>query len=89
MGGILTTMENPPDNHDELLSRCELHLAFVGCGLFVELVRRLNPLIIVKEYMDIKTIELGCLTFEEEETLNYIIYQGLGKALGSSDVPTV
>ena len=34
---------------------------------------------------DIKTIELGTLTFDEGETLNSVIYQGLGKAIDPSD----
>ena len=87
-GGIWTMMENLPDHHDELLSHCELHLAYMGHGLLVELVRRKHLLIIVNQDMDVKTIELGCLTFDEEETLNYIIYHGLGKALGSGDEPS-
>ena len=80
-GGIWTMMENLLDHHDELLSPCELQLSYMGHGLFVELVRRKHPLIIVNKDMDVKTIKLGCLTFDEEETLNYIIYHGLGKAL--------
>ena len=31
-GGIWLTMENPPDTHNELLSHCELHLAYMGWG---------------------------------------------------------
>ena len=87
-GGILTMMENPLDHHGELLACCELHLAYMGHGLFVELVRRKHPLIIVNQDTDVKTTELACLTFDEEETLNYIVYHGIGKALGSGDEPS-
>ena len=81
-GGIWSTMENPPGSHDELLAHCDLHLVYMGRRQFVELVKRKHPLIIVNEDTDIKTIELGHLMFDELETLNYVIYRGLGMALG-------
>ena len=78
-------MDNPPDNHQEILNRCEYHLAYLGLDNFIELVKRQHPLIVVESTEDIKTIELRCLTFDEEETLNGIIFQGLGRAIDPED----
>ena len=81
---IWTTMKNPLPNHEELVSRCTFHLAYMGRGLFVELVPQQHPLIIVENTMDmdIKVIELGVITFDENETLNRVIKKVLGVALG-------
>ena len=38
-GKIWTTMESPPDDHSDLISKCLIHVAYVGRGLFVELVK--------------------------------------------------
>ena len=37
-GGIWTTLKMVPNNH-EVISRCLIHLAYLGMGMFVELVR--------------------------------------------------
>ena len=84
---IWTSMDNPPDNHQYLLDRCEYHLVYLGCGSFVELVKRQHPLIVVESNDDIKTIELRCLTFDEEDTLNSVIYRGLGRAINHGKKP--
>ena len=78
-------MDNLPDNHQDLLDRCEFHLGYLGCGIFIELVKRQHPLIVVDSTEDIKMIELRCLTFDEEETLNSVIKRGLGRAIGLGD----
>ena len=87
-GGMWSTLENPPVSYEELIARCELHLAYMGQGQFVELVERKHPLIMVNQDQDkdIKTIEVGSLTFDELETLNYVIYRGLGMAVGSGKI---
>ena len=35
-----TTMNNPPDDHNQLLECCEYHLIFLRQGNFVEMVKR-------------------------------------------------
>ena len=79
-------MNNPPGDHDLLIERCEYHLVFLGRGNFIELVERQRPLIIVKSNEDIKTVEIGCLTFDEDEILNSVIFRGLGKGLDPMEV---
>ena len=36
-GNLWTTINTVSSDHDELLSKCEIHLAYVGNGLFCEL----------------------------------------------------
>ena len=83
-----STLENPPVSHEELIVCCELHLAYMGQGQFIELVERKHPLIMVNQDqdVDIKTIEVGTLMFDELEMLNYVIYHGLGMAVGSGKI---
>ena len=40
-GNLWTTINTVSSDHDELLSKCEVHLAYVGNGLFCELKPRL------------------------------------------------
>ena len=82
---IWTLMNDPPDDHNKLLERCEYHLVYLGWGNFVELDKRQHLLIVVNSTEDVKTIEIGCLTFDEEETLNSVIYRGLGWGIDPSD----
>ena len=83
---IWTLMSDPPDDHDLLLKRCEYHLVFLSRGNCIELVERQQPLIIVESNEDIKTVEVGCLTFDEDEMLNSVIYRGLGRGLDPMEV---
>ena len=45
------------------------------------MVERQQPLITVYSDEDVKTIEIGQLTFDEEDTLNSVISRGLGRGL--------
>ena len=79
------TLEAPPDDHYELLKRCDFHLAYMGCSLFVDLVQHKHPFVIVDSTEDVKTIELGCLTYDENEMVDSIVFRGLGFTKGLSD----
>ena len=37
---LWTTMNEPPDDHESILERCEYHLVYLGRGNFIELVQR-------------------------------------------------
>ena len=39
-GKTWTTLNDPPENHDRILERCEYHLVYLGKGNFIELVKR-------------------------------------------------
>ena len=43
-GKIWSTLKSPINDHDELMKRCPVHLAYLGMGIFVELVERERPL---------------------------------------------
>ena len=61
---LWTTIKNPSPNHDDLLKMCNFHLVYLGRGLFVELTERKQPLIVVDEDTDTKTVVIGELTFD-------------------------
>ena len=66
---------------------CQLHLVYLGRNLFVELTKRLNPIQVIELNEDVKVISLGGLTFDESETLDKVIYRGLG--VGVHRIPGV
>ena len=43
-GATWTTLKTPINDHEELLKRCPVHLAYLGMGIFVELVKQERPL---------------------------------------------
>ena len=86
-GKIWTSLKNPPNDHDKILEMCQLHLVYLGRNLFVELTKRLNPIQIIESNEDVKVISLGGLTFDESETLDKVIYRGLG--VGVHRIPGV
>ena len=80
---IWATMDKAPSDHQQLAKMCEYHLVFLGHGCFAELVKCQHPLIVVElTNRDTEILELGVLTCDEEETLNSIIFCGLGFTLG-------
>ena len=40
--GYWTTLWDSPNNHLELIQRCNVHLSYLGRGIFIEHVLRLN-----------------------------------------------
>ena len=66
---------------------CNFHLVYLGRGLFVELTERKQPLIVADEDTDTKTIVIGELTFDECDTLDKVIYHGLGFGMDKSGIP--
>ena len=83
---LWTTIKNRSLSYDELLKMCNFHLVYLGRGLFVELMERKWPLTIVEENADTKTVIIGELTFDEQDTLNKVIYRGLGFGVDKSEV---
>ena len=65
-GGTWTTLQVVPDDHDSVMLHCHMHLAYLGMGIFVELVRRETPLTILPDAAtgrpDIKSIVVGEVT---------------------------
>ena len=57
----------------------------MGHDLFIELVQRKNPLIVVESTEDVKMIEFGCLTYDKNKTVDSVIFRGLGFAKGPNE----
>ena len=74
-GVIWSTLENQPMDHNELLSTCNFHLAYMGRGLFVELTIMQHPIITVTSTKDVKAIDLCSLTYDESKMVDSIIFK--------------
>ena len=56
--------------------------------MFVELTERKHTLIVIEETADVKTVLIGELTFDESETLDKVIYRGLGVGVDRHCTPS-
>ena len=79
-GKYWTSMKEPSSNHYINIERSHIHLAYLGRGLYIELVKRDIPLqIITGATKDL--IVLVTLESEERSILDLAMYQGLGIGL--------
>ena len=62
---IWSTLASFGTNHLSNLQKCDIHLCYLGRGLFMELVERDIPLQILADKPDIQSIVIGELTIEE------------------------
>ena len=83
--GIWTTLSEEPDNHQALIQRYNLHLGYLGNGIYVEFVPR-RKLVSFQIFgvpdpidvdMDAKPVAIGTLTSDEQETLNQLLSTGI------------
>ena len=68
-GLVWSTLEDLSQDHYADLKKCELHLCYVGRGLFVELMERETPLEIVKDTEAVQSLIIGELSTTEEQTI--------------------
>ena len=80
-GLVWSTLEDLSQDHYADLKKCELHLCYVGRGLFVELMERKTPLEIVKDTEAVQSLIIGELSTTEEQTIRLIETAGLGVAI--------
>ena len=80
-GLVWSTLEDLSQDHYADLKKCELHLCYVGRGLFVELMERETPLEIVKDTEAVQSLIIGELSTTEEQTIRLIETAGLGIAI--------
>ena len=80
-------MDSPPDEHSDLLSKCLIHAAYLGRGLFVELVKCDKPLEIIKSNDGACSYVVGELTIIEQKTLDKTLRTGLGVCRNNENVP--
>ena len=71
-------LANPGLNHSDDIKHCEIHLAYVGRGLFIELIEHENPLEIVENTEETTSIIISELTSTEEKAIDEVIKLGLG-----------
>ena len=62
---IWSTLASPGINHSSHLQKCDIHLCYLGRGLFMELVEQDIPLQILVDKPDIQSIVIGELSIEE------------------------
>ena len=83
--GIWTTLSEEPDNHQAFIQRCNLHLGYLGNGIYVELVPQTEIVSfqifgvpeLVDINMDAKPVAIGTLSLDEQETLNKLLSTGI------------
>ena len=80
-GLVWSTLEDLSQDHYADLKKCELHLCYVGRGLFVELTERETPLEIVKDTEAVQSLIIGELSTTEEQTIRLTETAGLGVAI--------
>ena len=85
-GKIWTMMDSPPDEHSDLISKCLIHAAYLGRGLFVELVKRDKPLEVIKSKNGALSYVVGELTIMEKESFDKTLRTGLGVSTSNKTV---
>ena len=76
-----------PNTHDEILDQCNLHLVYLGRGIFVTLTERDTPLQVIPMTDDVKLVIIGELTNREDATVYCLLKVGLGVAIYRPIVP--
>ena len=79
-GQIRTMLDDDKLTHDTAMERCEIHLAYLGQGLYVSLHAHKLKMRTVTEQslaMDVKPVVIGELTSNESSTLDKLIKFGL------------
>ena len=88
-GQIWTTLADDKLTHDMAMERCEIHLAYLGRGLYVSLHAHKLKMRTVTEQslaMDVKPLVIGELTSNESSTLDKLIKFGLGVGIDQTYV---
>ena len=80
-------MDSPPDEHSDLISKCLIHAAYLGRGLFVELVKRDKPLEVIKSKNGALSYVVGELTIMEQESFDKTLRTGLSVSMSNETVP--
>ena len=77
--GNWSTLWDSPNNHLELIQRCNVHLSYLGQGIFIEHVLRLNTsyheIFGVSDPIDMPSTStvIGELSIEESEALKALL----------------
>ena len=79
--GYWTTLRDSPNNHLELIQRCNVHLSYLGRGIFIEHVLRLNTsyeIFGINDQIDMLSTStvIGEFNIEESEVLKALLSLG-------------
>ena len=86
-GKIWTTLAKQGKTHQEDITCCDMHLAYVGRGLYVELAPRSIPLQIVDDTTTSQSVIIGEIKTDEEVKAFYQVHR-LGLGVGIAKKPT-
>ena len=75
-----STLATLGETHQDDIKKCDIHLCYIGRGLFMELVPRDMPLQILSDTATVQSLVIGELTIEEGKTYHDILHTGLGVA---------
>ena len=73
-----STLAQKGADHSEDLKCCEIHLAYVGRGLYIELIKQEVPLKIVESTTTTTSVIIGELTSTEEKANEDVVKLSLG-----------
>ena len=89
-----STLKEEPDTHEEFLLRCDLYLAYVGKGIYAQLILWTESL----EYaifgimesgeptgVEKKPLVVGTLTADEDKTLSYLLNMGISQNISQTE----
>ena len=79
-------MDSPPDEHADLISKCLIHVAYLGRGLFVELVKHEKPLGVIKSVNGACSYVVRELMIIEQNTFDKTLRTGLGAGINMENV---
>ena len=78
---VWSTLASLSNNHLEDIQKCDIHLCYLGRGLFMELVQHDIPLQILDDKPNVQSLVIGELSMEEESTYKSISLSRLGSAV--------
>ena len=85
-GVIWSVLYTLSTDHLNDLYKCNVHLCYLGRGLFIELVKCEAPLIILEDIKkNVQSLVGGELSVDESTTYDNILCKGLGVALDTAE----
>ena len=87
-GLVWSTLGQFSEDHYADLTKCDLHLCYVGHGLFVELTERDKPLELASDSTEtVQSVIVGELTSTENWLLMMVLTAGLGMRIAKEEHP--
>ena len=85
-GQYWSTLKTVPNTHEEVLCACEIHLLYLGRGMFIELKKCETPLSIAPNLdPGVTSYIIGELTPAEQTAYDNVLLSGLGVGCGNTE----